>query len=189
MYQWSYKVGLETLRVEGKDSVLVFSVGREMAEVSLKDGDIAKVVVKNSSLEKILLRPSDAKHVVVGAGNTRRDVYHWLTPGGPTTTMRLGITKHLGAGTWSSLPHNFELNLEPGFEEVFFYLLQGGSKRAFQVGRGMWSNGEKVDAVWPVKNNQFSTIPMGYHPVVGEPGVVVSYVWVYLVKHKRWEKI
>jgi hypothetical protein len=30
---------------------------------------------------------------------------------------------------------------------------------------------------------------MGYHPVVGEPGVHISYVWVYLAKYPRWEKV
>jgi len=30
---------------------------------------------------------------------------------------------------------------------------------------------------------------MGYHPVVGEPGVQISYVWVYLAKYPRWEKV
>jgi len=27
----------------------------------------------------------------------------------------LGITKHTDVGTWSSLPHSFELKKEPGF--------------------------------------------------------------------------
>jgi 5-deoxy-D-glucuronate isomerase len=46
-----------------------------------------------------------------------------------------------------------------------------------------------VDASWLVRDRSFGTIPMGYHPVVGEPGVHVSYVWAYLVKKKEWEKI
>jgi 5-deoxy-D-glucuronate isomerase len=103
--------------------------------------------------------------------------------------MRLGITRHRGTGTWSSLPHDFELNTEPGFEEVFFHLLSGESQRAIQIGRGVWSDNTDVDSSWPVRDHTFSTIPMGYHPVVGEPGVSVSYVWVYLCKKASWEKI
>ncbi|EKD47808.1 MAG: hypothetical protein ACD_65C00280G0003, partial [uncultured bacterium] len=103
--------------------------------------------------------------------------------------MRLGITKHCGLGTWSSLPHDFELNTEPDFEEVFFYLIEGGPKRGFQVGRGVWHDNSEVDGVWPIKDRTFSTVPMGYHPVVGEPHANVSYIWVYLVKKPHWEKI
>ena len=103
--------------------------------------------------------------------------------------MRLGITQHRGQGTWSSLPHAFELHTEPGFEEVFFYLLDGSPQRAIQVGRGVWQDNSPVDAIWPVSDRTFGVVPMGYHPVVGEPGVRVSYVWVYLAKKKAWEKI
>ena len=91
--------------------------------------------------------------------------------------------------TWSSLPHPFENHSEPDFEEVFFYLLSGGSKRALQVGRGLWADGSKVDAAWLVADRTFSVIPMGYHPLVAEPGVTASYVWAYLAKKKEWEKI
>jgi 5-deoxy-D-glucuronate isomerase len=57
------------------------------------------------------------------------------------------------------------------------------------MGRGVWSDNTEVDSSWPVRDHTFSTIPMGYHPVVGEPGVQVSYVWVYLCKKPGWEKI
>lgn len=175
--------------VSGRNSLLIIKAGQEEARIRLIKDGIKEVIFKGPTGKRVILRPADAKRVIVGKGNTCRDVYHWLKPGGVAPTMRLGITKHRGEGTWSSLPHHFELNLEPGFEEVFFHLVKGGSGRAIQVGRGVWPNGEKVDTVWPIADHQFSTVPMGYHPVVGEPGVKVSYVWVYLAKHQRWEKI
>jgi 5-deoxy-D-glucuronate isomerase len=92
-------------------------------------------------------------------------------------------------GTWSSLPHDFELNTEAGFEEVFFYIASGTTARGIQLGRGVWHDNSPVDAVWPFADREFGTVPMGYHPVVGEPGVQISYVWVYLAKHPRWEKV
>jgi 5-deoxy-D-glucuronate isomerase len=58
-----------------------------------------------------------------------------------------------------------------------------------QVGRGVWHDNSFIDAVWPFADQQFGTVPMGYHPVVGEPGVQISYVWVYLAKYPRWEKV
>ena len=78
---------------------------------------------------------------------------------------------------------------ERRFEEVFFYLLSGGNSKAIQVGSGLWADGSPVEASWPVYDRTFGTIPMGYHPVVGEPGVQVKYVWAYLVKKPSWEKI
>jgi len=116
-------------------------------------------------------------------------VYHYLKPNGPAPTMRLGITKHKGVATWSSLPHDFELNTEAGFEEIFFYILEGGPKRAIQVGKGVWYDNKRVDSAWIVENKSFGVVPMGYHPVAGFPKVRVSYVWVYLAKKKKWEKV
>jgi len=187
-YPWSNPIKLDVLQAKGGDSKLFFITDKEEAEVYLKDQDITKVVHRAGGAETII-KPSDCSHIVVGAGNTRRDVYHYLKPKGPALELRLGITKHTGAGTWSSLPHDFELNLEPGFEEVFFYLIAGGKRRAIQVGEGVWHDNSKANGCWLVKDRTFSTIPMGYHPVVGEPDSKVHYVWVYVCKKPTWEKI
>lgn len=188
LYPWMNKNKLETLRVSGSEDILVFETEIEKAEVYIEDNDISKVIyIANDS--EIVIKKSQRYHLVVGEDNTQRDVYHYLKPNGPAPFLRLGITVHQGLGTWSSLPHDFELRTEPGFEEVFFHLLRGSSKRAIQVGKGMWNNGSIVDMAWFVNDHSWSTIPMGYHPVVGEPGVKVSYIWAYLAKKKEWEKI
>lgn len=189
IYEWSNKARLDTLNVAGENDVLVFEASGERAEARLADGVISNVVFTHGSSTPVVVEAKDARAMVVGEGNAERDVYHYLMPGGPAPTMRLGITIHRGKGTWSSLPHDFELNTEPGFEEVFFYILKGGSERGIQVGRGVWFDNEPVDTVWPIKDRTFGTVPMGYHPVVGEPGVHVSYVWAYLAKKKSWEKV
>lgn len=188
-YEWSNKARLETLTAIGDSDVLVFEAPGESAKVYLKDGTIDKVVFAAAGNPPVTVNAKDAHAIVVGEGNAQRDVYHYLKPGGPAPTMRLGITVHRGEGTWSSLPHDFELNTELGFEEVFFYILKGTSKRGIQVGKGVWFDNTPVDTAWPIKDYTFGTVPMGYHPVVGEPGVHVSYVWVYLAKKKEWEKV
>lgn len=188
-YDWSNKKQLDALSVTGENNVLVFEASGEHVEVHLKDGTIDKVVFSTAGGSPVIIGAKDAHAIVVGEGNAQRDVYHYLKPGGPAPTMRLGITVHRGEGTWSSLPHDFELNTEPGFEEVFFHIMKGASKRGIQVGRGVWFDNTPADVVWPIKDHTFSTVPMGYHPVVGEPGVHVSYVWVYLAKKKSWEKV
>ena len=187
-YPWNNEENLLTLKVSGASDVLVFETGEEKAEVHLADGNIARVDCTLSGATAIVDR-EHAHHVVVGEGNAQRDVYHYLKPNGPAPFLRLGITKHRGYGTWSSLPHPFELKPELGFEEVFFYLLEGASGKAIQVGKGVWCDGTPVDRAWFVHDHSWSTIPMGYHPVVGEPGVHVSYIWAYLAKKKHWEKI
>jgi 5-deoxy-D-glucuronate isomerase len=179
---------LETLSVSGSEDILVFEVGFEKAEVHIEDDDVSKVIHTTND-SRTVIGKSQRYHLVAGEGNTQRDVYHYLKPEGPSPFLRLGITIHRGLGTWSSLPHDFELRTEPGFEEVFFYLLRGGSERAIQLGKGMWYDGSVVDDLWFVNDHSWSTIPMGYHPVVGEPGVKVSYIWAYLAKKKEWEKI
>lgn len=185
---WNNEKKLDTLEVSFSGNVLLFKTPEERAEVHLSEGDIEKVIFTYQG--KTTTVASNEKHsIVVGSGNAERDVDHYLKPNGCAPTMRLGITKHRGLGTWSSLPHHFELATEPGFEEAFFYLLKGETQSAIQVGRGVWFDNTPVDAVWKVKDRSFSTVPMGYHPVVGEPGVHVSYVWVYLAKKKSWEKI
>ncbi|HEY3272486.1 MAG TPA: 5-deoxy-glucuronate isomerase [Methanocella sp.] len=187
-YKWNNCKMLDTLRVGGDNNLLTFETDNEKAEVYLNGNDIAKVVctVKGSSTT---ITKAESHSIVVGEGNAQRDVYHFLKPKGPAPFLRLGITKHRGLGTWSSLPHPFELNPELGFEEVFFFMLEGGPQKAVNVGRGVWFDGSAANGVWAVGDHTWSTIPMGYHPVVGEPGVQVSYVWAYLAKKNHWEKI
>jgi 5-deoxy-D-glucuronate isomerase len=192
LYPYSNKAALFELRVEGDNDKLSFKTKTEEATVLISADnriqEVAHMDLKNRKEQRIL--PVSAHHIVVGAGNWQRDVYHFLTPSpSPHLQLRLGLTVHRGEGTWSSLPHMFENYPEAGFEEMFFYLLSGCNRKAIQVGRGMWADGSRVDAVWPVQDRVFSVIPMGYHPVVGEPGVSVSYIWAYLAKKKEWEKI
>lgn len=185
---WNNEKKLDMLEASFVDGVLKFKTQDEEADVYLSGNDIDKVVYRNNGI--ITTIAQNEKHsIVVGKENFERDVDHYLKPNSCAPTMRLGITKHKGRGTWSSLPHHFELSTEPGFEEVFFYLLEGEPSSAIQVGRGVWFDNTPVDAIWKVKDRTFSTVPMGYHPVVGEPGVHVSYIWVYLAKKKSWEKI
>ena len=189
MFRWNNRNRLRTLKVGGGGDVLVLEAGVEKARIYIRNRDIEKVVCFFRGSAVGTIRKNQRYHLSVGNGNIKRNVYHYLKPDGPLPTLRLGITKHCGNGTWSSLPHDFELDTEAGFEEAFFYLLKGATGRAVQVGRGVWCDNDPVDQVWPVRDRSWSTIPMGYHPVVAEPGVHVSYIWAYLAKKKKWEKI
>ena len=187
-HRWSRREILPTLSVEGNGDLIVFKAGDEIAEVQIKDLAIDNVLYSLGD-QKTKISTDQSKRIVVGSGNNKRYVDHYLYPSGPARFMRLGLTTHSGPGTWSSLPHGFELNPEEGFEEVFFYMNSGGTGKAIQVGEGVWADGSRISDCWRVDNFSFSTIPMGYHPVSAEPEVTVRYIWAYLCKHPRWEKV
>lgn len=162
----------------------------EEAKIKIKKNQISSVFYKTNLDEKFIrLSKNTFKTKIIGKDNYKRKVIHFLYPKNKKYKLRLGITHHLKLSSWSSLPHKFETNLERGFEEFFFYLLKNSPNSAVQVGQGVWHDFKKVDKSWLVKDKTFSVIPMGYHPVVGLPNVKVSYIWAYIAKHKRWEKI
>ncbi len=131
----------------------------------------------------------DAKHKVIGSGIAQRDVYHFITDE-HCTYLRAGLTVHRSIA--SSTPHTFELEPEPGFEELFWFKISDGGKAIIE-GEGLWPDGTPVDAAWPVRDGDIVQVPMGSHRVVALPDVDgnfprVSYVWCYLAKEARWEK-
>jgi len=132
----------------------------------------------------------DARHFLKGSHIAARNVWHYVTRD-HATALRAGLTVHRSA--FSSTPHEFELDTEPGFEEVFYFLLPDGGK-AILEGQGLWPDGGDVDAAWPVRHRQLAQVPMGWHRVTALPrdadGNVpqVGYVWCYLCTSGRWEK-
>lgn len=183
------ELSLENLSGRRIGNQLEFSFQDEKAIVKLDNNKIAGVTHINAG--KSVSFETPIKTLSIGERNFQRYVEHFLIRDvNGKNLLRLGQTFHIGdGGTWSSLPHDFENYPEPGFEELFFYLLSGGSQRAIQVGKGMLFDGKEIDDAWIVNNNDFSQIPMGYHPVGGEPDVIVSYVWCYACKYERWEKV
>ncbi len=144
----------------------------------------------SSSGELFDLNPSLIKGVEIGEGNTHRKVFHFLDKQyKPNQGLRSGLTVHTRPGQWSSLPHDFELSPEPGFEEIFFYGLSGGEQQAIQVKKGVFHDLTKIDSCELVTDRSSGIIPMGFHPVVGLPNVSVSYLWAYIAKQPHWEKV
>ena len=127
-------------------------------------------------------------HFVKGTGLTTRDVWHFVTRH-DCAVLRVGLTIH--RRIFSSTPHEFEMSSEPGFEEVFYFLLPNGGKAVLE-GEGMWPNGDPVDAAWPVRHRQLAQVPIGWHRVVAmadeDSCPRVAYVWAYLAIHPEWEK-
>lgn len=174
---------------DGNKQVLI-STKNERLKIILKKNDVGQVYYKNKESSKFkLLKINHFKKKIIGKKYFKRRVVHFLYHKFDDYKLRAGITYHLTEGGWSSLPHKFENNLETGFEEFFFYLLKNAPYEAIQVGKGVWHNFKRINSAWKIRNKTFSQIPMGYHPVVGLPNVRVAYIWAYIAKHKRWEKI
>ena len=187
-----YEEKLKELSVELKGNMYTIEYIDEVVVIELnKDPRLSKFMRTNVRTSTVPKLAKDAHHIVVGKANLKRDVYHFTKPDGLLPTLRCWLTVHSGKNTWSSTPHPFELNPVEGFEEVFLYLLSKGewSNSAIQTGHGWWENGDKVSDIWQVYDRDISAIPMGYHPVVGEPGVTVAYIWAYLAKKDEWEKL
>jgi 5-deoxy-D-glucuronate isomerase len=124
---------------------------------------------------------------IKGAGIAQRCVYHYVNRE-HCMALRAGLTVHDAA--FSSTPHEFELNPEPGFEECFYFLTTG---KGLLEGEGVWPDGAPVDAAWPIRDRCVAQVPMGWHRVVALPledGIAPSlfYIWCYLCLHERWEK-
>lgn len=191
----SDNLGLPNLRIEVKTSstILFHGIGESITYFLRSDSgllDIEAADFKQENGDSIAINPKTVEGIRIGEKNTERIVYHFIDKSlKPNNGLRSGLTIHLNPGQWSSLPHDFELNPESGFEEIFYYGLSGGQQQAVQIGRGKLHDMQSTDTCKIVTDRTYSVIPMGFHPVVGLPGVSVSYLWAYIAKYPHWEKI
>lgn len=195
----SPRKSLPTLQFGFERGRLWFQTATEFISIALpasgfsrepSDFIVTRAVTGDESFQETF-EGSECHHLLVGKDNHVRNVYHWIAGeralrGG----LRVGLTVHAGSGFQSSLPHLFELEPTPDFQEVFFYMIEGGANaRAVQIGTGLWHDGTSVNDAWLVGNHDFSVIPMGYHPVLAEPDTEVSYCWAYVCSNSAWEKL
>lgn len=132
---------------------------------------------------------NDGQCYVKGKGIAQRDVWHIITRD-LSTALRVGLTRHRSA--FSSTPHPFELNSEPGFEEVFLLRLPNGGKGLLE-GAGYLPDGKPIDKAWPIRDMDAAQVPMGWHRVVALPDAdgrtpELWYIWCYLCLRPEWEK-
>lgn len=117
---------------------------------------------------------------------TRRYVYPLFND--PALPFRAGLTLHATRGTWSSLPHEFEardalLSRPASFYEQFAFITEepwmGGVVKRNGFLFDPEGNPEKVNDILNVRDRDIVSIPLGAHPVSGDPGVKIGYFWVY----------
>ena len=182
-----YRDGRLRLNKEGEFDTIRFTDIKENEHVDVSLSDRPTEIMM--TIFGKALYSGDATHFVKGKGITERDVWHFVTRE-HATALRAGLTVHRSA--FSSTPHDFELNLEPGFEEVFVFMMPDFTKGLLE-GQGVWPDGESVDAAWPIRNRSMAQVPMGLHRVAVLPesdGRLpwLAYVWCYLCTKPEWEK-
>lgn len=185
---WANQIRLNRLGVDELNDIVAF-IDKEAAEtvqIVQSQGYTPQSILVNGTPINLSVHPV----IKGGLRFTKRNVYHYVTSM-HCQALRVGLTVH--QSWFSSTPHTFELNPEPGFEEVFYFRSSSPNAKGILEGQGLWYDGAEVDAAWPVRDRQFATVPMGTHrvtvlPVEGKPRSGWWYWWVYLALEDRWEK-
>jgi hypothetical protein len=123
--------------------------------------------------------------VTRGSGLTERRVIHY-TNRSTHRRLRVGLTIH--QSVFSSLPHPFEKDPVPGFEEAFYMV---GGKTLVEM-QGLMGT-DYVDTAVACRGGDLVAVPMGWHRVVALPDddgnpTPLAYIWAYLAKRTEWEK-
>jgi 5-deoxy-D-glucuronate isomerase len=124
----------------------------------------------------------DVHNVGSHARGTARRVYQYI---GPETGLdfRLGLTVHAAQGTWSSEPHDFEMEALKSpkpmrFWEKFAYITDPAHGWGLQTRQGFIDD-KFIFAGQVIRDRDFLRIPLGVHPVTAGPGIVLAYIWLY----------
>lgn len=113
------------------------------------------------------------------------------------TSLRLGLTVHSSAGSWSSAqPHTFEqlainapVSLFPDFKEMFAVLTDPagmwGLQLYIQPSAKSFQHEGSDNVIFTDKS--ILPVPLSYHPIVAGPGTRLAYFWI-LQCPRGWEK-
>ncbi|HLW03654.1 MAG TPA: 5-deoxy-glucuronate isomerase [Ktedonobacterales bacterium] len=135
-----------------------------------------------------VVRPADIIVNERGGPGHKRYVHDIFGPQVQAATMLVGETYTI-AGNWSSFPpHKHDVEALPDEvqqEELYLYKIRPaeGFGLQFFYSRPDSPRGELDEAV-AVRENDFTLMPFGYHPVAAPPGYDVYYLW-FLAGPKR----
>ena len=164
------------------DKPTSFYIPPKNSYVISSETDSELVITKSPSsfeavngLEPALISPADVKVISSGAANWRRDVYMIMGARSPSQKLILGETIN-PPGNWSSYPphkHDQLKDNESVLEEIYYF------KTYPREGYGIVHlyDGQDLNQLLTVENNDILVIRKGYHPVVSTPGTVLYYFW------------
>lgn len=128
-----------------------------------------------------VVRPADVIANERGGPGHKRYVHDIFGPQVQAATMLVGETFTL-AGNWSSFPpHKHDVEALPDEvqqEELYLYKIrpEGGFGLQYLYSRPESLCGELEQAL-AVRQDDFTLMPFGYHPVAAPPGYDVYYLW------------
>ena len=164
------------------DKPTSFYIPPKNSYVISSETDSELVITKSPSsfeavngLEPALISPADVKVISSGAANWRRDVYMIMGARSASQKLILGETIN-PPGNWSSYPphkHDQLKDNESVLEEIYYF------KTYPREGYGIVHlyDGQDLNQLLTVENNDILVIRKGYHPVVSTPGTVLYYFW------------
>ncbi|MEI7904529.1 MAG: 5-deoxy-glucuronate isomerase [Candidatus Firestonebacteria bacterium] len=122
---------------------------------------------------------------VAGKGLFTRDIYDILNNNEiKTDRIIAGETFHR-PGQWSCIPpHKHDVNRLPReskLEELYFFKML--PKDGFGFER-LYTEGEKFDYTWTLKDNTLLCMPKGYHALAVCPGYRMYYLWILAGKER-----
>jgi hypothetical protein len=89
-----------------KKNLINIVTKKEKIQITFNNNTIKNVFYSNFEQKTPKeIKPNKFKKKIVGKKNFKRKVFHFLYPMNEKYKLRVGITHHLGEGSWSSLPH------------------------------------------------------------------------------------
>jgi len=136
----------------------------------------------------VLVKPEDVIERSVGTWNWRRKVYTSI--GDNVKAQRLIVGETLNPpGNWSSFPphkHDEKRVEEAPLEEVYMFRVKPSQGFGIQRIYTSPDDGDPINEVYVVENNDVVVIPRGYHPVVAAPGYQLYYLWILAGEERKY---
>jgi len=180
-----YKLGTRKDVFSGKPEMLYIPINESFEIKACKKSELIITSALGKKKKAIIVKTGgDIKKRVAGRGYFERHIFDLLTADDDADALLMGETFHIDGG-WSCIPpHKHDkdrLPLESILEEVYFFKIKPENGFGFER---LYSEGEKFDKTWVLKNNTVLSMPFGYHALAVSPGYRLYYFWVLAGKKR-----
>ena len=180
-----FKIGVRKDVFSGKPEAIYIPKGEKYTVNALSQCEVA--ISSSLSMRKnnlFVIKQKDVKERTAGKYNWERKIYDIINENVEANRLIIGETFHK-PGCWSCIPphkHDVDrLPKEAKLEELYFFKII--PKEGFGFER-IYSEGEKFDEVFVLKNNTLLCMPFGYHALAVSPGYKLYYLWILAGKKR-----
>lgn len=180
-----YTIGKRKDVFSGKPEMIYIPINECFEITAKKDSELVLTSAACNKKKKIIVKKSsDLKLRVAGRDRFERHIFDLLTANDDADALLMGETYHTDGG-WSCIPpHKHDCNrlpVESKLEEVYFFKINPENGFGFER---LYSENEKFDKTWVLKNNTLLCMPFGYHALAVSPGYKLYYLWVLAGKKR-----